>query len=297
MLAHGKHIGPFGRIIDVNTREREHKQRILAATTEAWLRRVGRHPAWGRLAVGETLAVDRLALPIRGLHPALDGFRIVQLSDFHLYPYTQIGFLRQAVEQATALQPDLIVLTGDYVTLDGEAIHELTPVLAHLNARQGVYAVLGNHDLWTSRRTIEAGFASERLPLLVNERVPITVGAGRLHLAGLDDGWSGQPDLQTALDGSPADEPVVLLVHEPDLFDHYVQDPRVALQLSGHSHGGQVRITGRKPRILPHLGRKYEQGLYQINDAWLYTNRGLGYTSVPWRINCPPEITEITLTR
>lgn len=241
--------------------------------------------------------MERLTLPIRGLHPALEGFRIVQLSDFHLYPYTQIGFLRQVIAEATALQPDLIVLTGDYVTLDAEAIHELAPALAGLNARHGVYAVLGNHDLWTNRHMIEAGFAQERLPLLVNERVPISVGAGRLHLAGLDDGWSGQADLRTALEGAPLDEPVLLLVHEPDLFDQYVQDPRVVIQLSGHSHGGQVRITSGKPRILPYLGRKYEQGLYQVNGAWLYTNRGLGYTSVPVRINCSPEITEITLTR
>jgi uncharacterized protein len=118
-----------------------------------------------------------------------------------------------------------------------------------------------------------------------------------LYLAGLDDGWSGQPDLQETLDGVGPDEPVVLLVHEPDLFDDYGQDPRVVLQLSGHSHGGQIRINDKPPRILPHLGRKYEQGLYQINNTWLYTNRGLGYTSVPVRFRCPPEVTEITLTR
>ncbi|MCL4859830.1 MAG: metallophosphoesterase [Caldilineaceae bacterium] len=283
--------------MDVKTINNHTKTQILTATADAWLRRLGRHPALGRIVYGEQLAVERLALPIRGLHPALDGFRIVQLSDFHLYPYTQMGFLRQAVAQASALQPDLIVLTGDYVTLDVEAIHELAPVLATLNARHGVFSVLGNHDLWTNRRAIEAAFAQERLPLLVNQRIPITVGAGHLHVAGLDDGWSGQADLRATLDGMPADEPALLLIHEPDLFDDYAQDPRVALQLSGHSHGGQVRITGKKPRILPHLGRKYEQGLYRIGDTWLYTNRGLGYTSVPVRINCPPEITEITLTR
>jgi predicted MPP superfamily phosphohydrolase len=270
---------------------------MMAATAEAWLRRFGRLPAWGRLTVGEQLAVDRLTLPLRGLHPALEGFRIVQLSDFHLYPYTQLGFLRQVVELAVGLQPDLLVLTGDYVTLDAEAIHELAPVLGQLNARYGVYAVLGNHDLWTNRRIVEAGFAEQRLPVLINQRVPISLGGATLHLAGLDDGWSGQADLEAALDGVPADEPTVLLVHEPDLFDEYVKDPRVVLQLSGHSHGGQVRIRGKKPQILPHLGRKYEIGLYRINDTWLYTNRGLGYTSLPVRINCPPEITEITLTR
>ena len=268
----------------------------MAATAEAWLRRFGRLPAWGRLTVGEQLAVDRLTLPFRGLHPALEGFRIVQLSDFHLYPYTQIAFLRQVVEQAVGLQPDLLVLTGDYVTLDAEAIDELAPVLSQLNARYGVYAVLGNHDLWTNRRIVEAGFAHERLPVLINQHVPISLGQATFHLAGLDDGWSGQADLQATLDGVPFGEPTVLLVHEPDLLTSMCS-PRVVLQLSGHSHGGQVRIRGKKPQILPYLGRKYEKGLYRINDTWLYTNRGLGYTSLPVRINCPPEITEITLTR
>jgi uncharacterized protein len=273
------------------------KQRPLVTTSQAWLRQFGRNPAWGRLTVGEQLAVDRLTLPIRQLPPALEGLRIVQLSDFHLYPYTQLNFLRQAIDQANALEPDLIVLTGDYVTLDAEAMFELAPVLAGLDARHGVYAVLGNHDLWTDRRTVEQAFADERTPILNNQRIPISAGGQTLYLAGLDDGWSGQPDLQETLDGVGPDEPVVLLVHEPDLFDDYGQDPRVVLQLSGHSHGGQIRINDKPPRILPHLGRKYEQGLYQINNTWLYTNRGLGYTSVPVRFRCPPEVTEITLTR
>jgi predicted MPP superfamily phosphohydrolase len=241
--------------------------------------------------------IDRLSLPIQNLPPSLEGLRIVQISDLHLYPYIQVDYLRQALTQATELQPDLMVLTGDYVTLDADAIFELAPLLGQLNARHGVYAVLGNHDLWTNRQAVAAGFAQAGLPLLVNQTVPITAGAGTLFLAGLDDGWSGRPDLDAALEDVPLDAPAVLLVHEPDLIDEYAQDPRVALQLSGHSHGGQVRFAGVPPRFLPFLGRKYERGLYQVNDTWLYTNRGLGYTTVPVRINCPPEITEITLTR
>jgi predicted MPP superfamily phosphohydrolase len=241
--------------------------------------------------------IDRLSLPIQNLPPSLEGLRIVQISDLHLYPYIQVDYLRQALTQAAELQPDLMVLTGDYVTLDADAIFDLAPLLGQLNARHGVYAVLGNHDLWTNRRAVAAGFAQAGLPLLVNQTVPITAGAGTLFLAGLDDGWSGRPDLDAALEDVPFDAPVVLLIHEPDLIDDYAQDPRVALQLSGHSHGGQVRFEGVPPRFLPFLGRKYERGLYQVNDTWLYTNRGLGHTTVPVRINCPPEITEITLTR
>ncbi len=281
----------------VNKFYQTNKQHAVVSTAENWLRRFGRLSTWGRLAVGDQLTVEQLTLPLPHLPPGLDGLRVAHLSDFHLYPYTQISFLRQVIAETNALKPDLIVLTGDYVTLDAEAIEELAPALAELDARHGVFAVLGNHDLWTNREVVMAGFAAARVPVLVNQRVPISAGGQTLHLVGLDDGWSGQPDLAGALDGVPFDEDVLLLMHEPDLFDDYSQDPRVALQLSGHSHGGQIRFNGQKPRILPYLGRKYEQGLYQINDTWLYTNRGLGYTSVPVRINCTPEITEITLTR
>lgn len=268
----------------------------MISTFQNQLKTLGRLPVLGRYRIGDQLAVDQITLPIKNLHPALEGFRIAQLSDMHLYPYTQLPFLNRAVEAANALKPDLIVLTGDYVTLDADPIFELAPLLAALNARYGVYAVLGNHDLWSNVQTVRAGFERERLPLLINQHVPISVGKGTLHLAGLDDGWSGQADLATTLQNVPLTEPAMLLVHEPDLFDDYVRDPRVALQLSGHSHGGQVRLGGKPPHILPHLGRKYVQGLYQINDQWLYTNRGLGYTSIPIRINCAPEVTEITLT-
>jgi hypothetical protein len=264
-------------------------------SVEQIVRGWGRHAALSKFSVGEQLAVDRITLPIRGLHPALAGFRIVQLSDFHLYPFTQLSFLRSAVEQANALKPDLIVLTGDYVTLDAEAIDELAPLLATLDARHGVYGVLGNHDLWTNRRTIEAGFANARVPLLINQQISIAAGQGQLHLVGLDDGWSGQPDLAAALDAVPAHAPAILLLHEPDLFDEYAADPRIRVQLSGHSHGGQVRMWGNQPPILPRYGRKYVQGLFQLQETWLYTNRGLGYTSIPIRVNCPPEITEVTL--
>lgn len=118
-----------------------------------------------------------------------------------------------------------------------------------------------------------------------------------IYLAGLDDIWSGRPDLQAALDQAPPNTPIILLAHEPDFADTASLDCRIVLQLSGHSHGGQVRLPGVGAPILPPLGRKYDQGLYKINDMWLYTTRGVGLGRIPIRINCSPEITEITLTR
>jgi uncharacterized protein len=243
------------------------------------------------------LVVEDMTIPLPNLPEALEGFTIAQMSDIHLWPYTTIEFVREAVAITNSLSPDLIVLTGDYVWRDLEAIHALTPILAGLNARYGVFAILGNHDLWTDAAVIEAAFARTGPPLLVNEGVSLPVGPATLYLAGVDDGWSGEPDLDAALDGAPAGAPVILLLHEPDLADATALDGRVSLQLSGHSHGGQVRLPNKGALILPYLGRKYDFGLYQINDMWLYTNRGIGATSIPIRVNCPPEISRFTLVR
>jgi predicted MPP superfamily phosphohydrolase len=246
--------------------------------------------------VGE-LSIERVTLPIPGLPPAFEGYVIAQLTDIHLLPYTRPEFVREVVATANALQPDLVTLTGDYVWHNAEAMDELAPILAGLNARDGVFAVLGNHDYWLDVRAVRAGFAQARLPLLMNEHVTIARGRAQIVLAGLDDGWAGQPDPEAMLANAPTQAPVILLLHEPDLADVHGPTGRYVLQLAGHSHGGQVRVPGRGALVLPYLGQKYDMGLYRVAGMWLYTNRGLGEISVPLRINCPPELTLFTLTR
>jgi predicted MPP superfamily phosphohydrolase len=239
--------------------------------------------------------VDHVQVPVKNLKPSLEGFTILQMSDIHLRPFTQPDLVKKAVEMSNRLHPDLVVLTGDYVWRNKEAAFELAPIIAGLNPRYGIYSVLGNHDLWLDVRVIKAAFAEARLPLLVNQGVEVNAGSGSLFLAGLDDGWSGKADLNLALEQAPAGAPVVLLLHEPDLVNQTSLDPRVSLQLSGHTHGGQIRLPGKPPFISPHLGREYDKGLYRVNDTWLYVNRGLGVISIPFRYNCPPEITLLTL--
>jgi hypothetical protein len=243
-----------------------------------------------------TPVLERVEIPIKNLKPALEGFTIVQLSDIHLQPYTRPELVHKAVQMSNDLRPDLVVLTGDYVWRDQDAAFELAPILAGLNARHGVYSVLGNHDHWLDVEATRRAFAEAGLPMLVNQGVEIVEGNGSFYLAGMDDGWSGEPDLGQATEEAPADVPVVLLLHEPDLVDETSRDPRIALQLSGHTHGGQVLIPGRPPIFTPTLGKIYSQGLFRVNDTWLYTNRGLGVISVPLRFNCPPEVTLLTLT-
>ena len=241
--------------------------------------------------------VKHVTIPVRNLGPAFEGFTIVQLSDFHLYPYTKLELIRRCVQLANDLRPGLIVLTGDFVWRNVEAIHDLAPVLAQLNARHGVFAVMGNHDRWTDVRVVKSALTAASLPILDNQGLTLQEGQHRLYLAGLDDGWSGHPDLDAALEGAPSGVPIVLLVHEPDLADRYCLDGRITLQLSGHSHGGQVRLPGKGALALPELGTKYDMGLYRVRDMWLYTNRGIGCIIEPFRFNCAPEITCFTLVR
>jgi len=242
-----------------------------------------------------TPVIEHIQIPIPNLPDALDGFRIVQISDIHYYPFTTLELVERAVEMANGLNPDLIVLTGDFVWHEAEHVFDLVPSLAQLNAKHGVYAGLGNHDHWTDVDVVSRAIEQEGLPLLVNQGVPISIGKNTLYLASLDDGWSGKPDLAGAMADWSEDAITVLLMHEPDLAPRYAVDKRIHLQLSGHSHGGQVRLPFYGALILPYLSWKYPIGLYNVDGMWLYTNRGLGTTNVPVRVNCAPEITELTL--
>ena len=236
--------------------------------------------------------VDRVPIRLKNLHPALEGFTMLQMTDLHLYPLTQPSLIEKSVVMANSLNPDLVVMTGDYVWQVLDAIDELAPILSGLNARYGVYSSLGNHDYWLDAEVITATMEAAGLPVLVNQGLTIQQGGGSFYLAGLDDGWSGNPDLDATLEGARPGDPVILLCHEPDLADLFSKDGRVDLQLSGHTHGGQIRIPGIGALILPYLGRKYDFGMYKINDMLLYTNRGIGVISEPVRYNCPPEITQ-----
>ena len=239
--------------------------------------------------------IDRIPLAIRNLHPALEGLTIVQITDVHLYPLTQPELVKKSVLMANELKPDLVVLTGDYVWQDLEAIYELAPLFAGLDAKYGIFSILGNHDYWLDAGVITRVMESAGLPVLINQGVSIQQGKGSIFVAGLDDGWSGNPDLDETLDGANSSEPEILLCHEPDLADRYSLDGRVDVQLSGHTHGGQIRLPGIGAMVLPYLGRKYDIGLYRVNEMLLYTNRGLGVISEPVRFNCPPEISQFIL--
>ncbi len=242
------------------------------------------------------LRVERVAAAVVGLPLALEGFRIAALSDFHLHPFTQIGLVKTAVEMANGLKPDLVVLLGDFVDATVDAIDELAPVLCTLNAVHGVFAVLGNHDCRKGADVVRTALERRGVGVLVNRAVELSVGGAGLHLAGTDS-LHGSFQLGRALAGVPSGAPAILLAHEPDVADMVAEDGRVGLQLSGHSHGGQVRIAGMERFFLPRGGRKYAFGSYRVGGMFLHTSRGIGTTGVPVRFGSPPEVTELVLRR
>ena len=196
------------------------------------------------------LVVDYIELPIADLPPALDGFTIAQLSDIHLYPYTQLDLVRQSVAITNALQPDVTVLTGDYVWRDLDAVFDLAPVLGQLDARHGVYAIIGNHDIWLDVDVVTSGPGKGGHPRPGESGRDVKRGGGKLV-----SGRPGRRLERTARPGNDARRKArrrarCLLLHEPDLADVYSQDSRIAVHLAGHTHGGQVRINDQA-LILP----------------------------------------------
>ncbi len=243
-----------------------------------------------------TLTLERITIQLARLPKSFDGVRIVQLSDFHHSPYIGDAEVRAAVEVANALRPDLMVLTGDY-TLSVRADEHAEPcvrILAALRAPLGVLAITGNHDYWGDGELIRSTMRRHNIPLLLNGAVPIERDDARVWLVGIEDVALGRHDLARALRSVPRDETTILLAHEPDFADEASRYP-IDLQLSGHSHGGQVRLPLVGPLVLPSLGEKYAMGYYRVGNLQLYTTRGIGMIAPPLRMNCPPEVTEITL--
>lgn len=241
------------------------------------------------------LQLERVTIPVKNLGSSFEGFKIALLSDFHLYPHTEIELIRRALAMANDLKPDLVAILGDYVLDEADSIFELAPVLARLNAPHGVFSILGNHDHWKGATIVRRALEESGLLVLNNSGLTLSRGKDRIYLAGLDDGWVRRSNLSQALEKQPQGVPTILLMHEPDFADTFSADGRISLQLSGHSHGGQVRLPGIGAPVLPRYGSRYDQGLYRLQDMWLYTNRGIGVTRPPLRFNCRPEVTEITL--
>ena len=272
------------------------------------------------MIISEPIRVDRIAIAINNLSTHLSSTKIVQLSDLHFDGVRlSVEVLQQAIALCNDAEPDLVVITGDFVTDNPMPINKLAKHLSGLKSKYGVYGCLGNHDLVpvNAKQQIIEALNSIGLKILWNE-VVYPLGSG-LAIAGLPDFWSSEFDPAIALDQIPVDIPRIVLSHNPDSA-RVLKKWRVDLQLSGHTHGGQVVIPNYGPvaSLLPKIRQyvpkslrnhlpyikdcdrvvrhwNWSQGWHQVGGNQLYINRGLG-TYFPGRINCPPEVTVITLT-
>src|ERR1043166_921646 len=239
------------------------------------------------------LTVEHQKIQLRRLPRQLDGFRVVQLSDIPHSPFTSREQIERAVETANSLQPDIVALTGDYVSKERAYAAPCAELLGRLRARHGVYAVLGNHDHWTDAALITDLFRAEGITVLVNEGMRFEKNGAAIWLAGVDDTMVGLEDLPLALAGSRSQEFKLLLAHNPIILRRAAQ-AGVDLVLSGHTHGGQVSLrTDRNASGRPR--RRLLKGLARRAETQIYITRGLGTVVLPVRFGCPPEVSLLEL--
>lgn len=260
------------------------------------------------LAVAATSAYARLVEPhfyrisetdvfIRDLPERFDNFRITQLTDIHHSRILGIDQVRHVVELAQQTKPDMFVLTGDYTTTYRRFIEPCAEALGQLNASDGVWAVLGNHDHYTDPELTTRALQRRHITVLENANTTLQRGPDSLQLSGIDD-WSWNfTDWTSAFSGLKPSTPTILLSHQPSVLD-LEQTQNVALILSGHTHGGQVRLPGLgAPMRFATREMKYDRGLFQRGEAQLYVSSGTGVIGLPVRFGVRPEIAVLRLKR
>lgn len=258
--------------------------------------------AAGALTYANRVEPDRIGVRVvnvalDGLDPAFDGYRIAQISDIHMNGSMHRARLERAVAMLQEHTPDLIAVTGDFAThkrtLD---VDDLIVPLSALNAPDGKLAVLGNHDYRAARAAIRHAIRASGLQPLNNAVYTVRRDSAALHIGGVESVSRHRARLDLVLNALPPSGTAILLAHEPDFAEVAAATKRFALQLSGHSHGGQIRIPVLTRFALPSFSHRYVMGMYRVGKMLLYVNRGLGTVGAPFRFNCPPEITIFRLT-
>jgi uncharacterized protein len=255
------------------------------------------HRIWRR-TIDEIDLAD-VELPVRGLQDRQRGTIVCQISDFHVDRDEDLERLALAVETINRQHPDLVFLTGDYFS-GAETMRRYLPVfrdaLRQLAPKIGVFAILGNHDHWASAERVSAGLAAAGAEVLRNESRRVKIAGEDLSIVGIDDLWSRRAEPSRAFAGVHPDDPTIVLAHNPDTA-LYARHLRPGVMLSGHTHGGVVRIPyyGSPLRSILRIGKQFYSGLNRYEDFFIYTNRGLGTFLLRIRINCRPEVSRFTL--
>ncbi|MCG3160715.1 MAG: UDP-2,3-diacylglucosamine pyrophosphatase LpxG [Acidobacteria bacterium] len=280
----------LSRMIERRDRRRQWRQSFAAILRSA-------------LIEPHQIEITHQRIVIEKLPAEFHGFRIVQLSDIHHSPFLDEERINEAVRRANDLQPDLVALTGDYISHSRDYIAGCARALGRLRARHGVFAVLGNHDHWTDGAMMRDALTEQGVRVLRNESERIEKNGSHIRLAGVDDMMVRLDDLPKALEETIWSEARILLSHNPAIIREAAR-AGVDLVLSGHTHGGQINwrlLIGRKDRKtarwLRRPSRRLTRGHVQLGSTQLYVNRGLGTVVVPLRYGCPPEITVLELLK
>jgi uncharacterized protein len=240
------------------------------------------------------LDITQIEVKLPKLDQAFAGYRIVQITDLHAGDGINRANLERVVETVNAQNPDLIVITGDHVSRKPKQHIELLDTLAKLHPRDRTISVLGNHDVYNDPAPIRQAIHQAGITLLDNSVYTLRRGDATLHIAGVGDVFAQEAKLDQVLAQLPQTGAAIMLAHEPDFADDTAATGRFGLQLSGHSHGGQIRIPFYDG-YLPEYARKYPLGRYQVGSMTQYTNRGIGMIKLYARFNCRPEISVFKL--
>jgi hypothetical protein len=241
--------------------------------------------------------VERLEITIPQLPLPFQNYRILHISDIHYDQWISLDRLIGIVGLVNENSPDLIAITGDFVSylVNDRIEDDMITQLKRLKANDAIVAVLGNHDHWSGAERVRRILRESNIRDISNDTYTIQKQGANLNMAGIDSAWVKKDRLDIVLKKIPLDGPAILLAHEPDLAVKSAATKRFSLQLSGHSHGGQLIIPGVGTPFRGPLFRKYPHGKYTVGDMWQYTSRGLGTNGYWIRINCPPEIAVINL--
>jgi uncharacterized protein len=238
--------------------------------------------------------VTHIDITLPKLDRAFNGYRIVQISDLHAGNGIDRSQLEKVVDAVNAEHPDLVVITGDHITRIPKQHLELLDTLAKLRPRDLTISILGNHDVHNDPAPVRQAIKQAGITLLENNIHTLNRNGATLHIAGVGDVFFKQDRLDLVLAQLPATGAAIMLAHEPDFADKTAATRRFGLQLSGHSHGGQIRIPFYDGYV-PSLAEKYPLGRYQVGEMIQYTNRGIGLVKIAVRFNCRPEISVFDL--
>lgn len=241
------------------------------------------------------LRIVRSAVPIRGLPDAFRGLKIVHLSDFHRGRWVGEDQIRRAGDLARSLSPDLVVLTGDYVTGEASYAWSCVEALGPIPSPLGTFAVLGNHDWWTNSVVVKQALSRLDAHVLANDAIRLTLGGEHLWILGVEDMWGPAYSLAKAVYAAGPRSPRILLCHNPDVIGP-ASSWGIDLVFSGHTHGGQVCLPAFGPLLLPiRTGKAFASGTHLVRDTAIHISRGVGLVAPPVRFNCPPDISLVTL--